>query len=126
MHIKIVIEVAGFAYDCKNADTLADFYVELLGWEKILSGNGWAGLRSPQGWIFAFQEIEEYVPPVWPWEAGKQQQMAHIDFWVENLEEAVLHALKCGAKKSEVQYFDTSVTLFDPEGHPFCLSTVKQ
>lgn len=68
----------------------------------------------------------EYVPPVWPWEAGKQQQMAHIDFWVEDLEEAVLHALKCGAKKSEVQYFETSVTLFAPQGHPFCLSTVKQ
>ena len=43
----MIKEIAGFAYDCKNADALADFYVNLLGWEKILSGNGWAGLRSP-------------------------------------------------------------------------------
>ena len=32
----MIKEIAGFAYDCKNADALADFYVNLLGWEKIL------------------------------------------------------------------------------------------
>lgn len=52
--------------------------------------------------------------------------MAHIDFYVEDLDSSVTHALKCGAQKSEVQYFDTSTVMFDPEGHPFCLSTVKQ
>ena len=54
--------------------------------------------------------------------------MAHIDFLVESLDERVgdAHALKCGATKSEVQYYETSATMFDPEGHPFCLSTVKQ
>lgn len=119
-------EIAGFAYDCKNADALADFYASLLGWEKVLSGGGWAGLRAPQGWIFAFQEVAEYVPPVWPWEVGKQQQMAHIDFLVDNLDLAVLHALKCGATKSKVQHYETSITMFDPEDHPFCLSTIKQ
>lgn len=35
-------------------------------------------------------------------------------------------ALACGAKKSEIQYFETSTVMFDPEGHPFCFSTVKQ
>lgn len=118
--------IAGFAYDCKNADALADFYVKLLGWEKEFSGSGWAGLRSPQGWILAFQELDEYVPPVWPWKVGEQQQMAHIDFLVKNLDESVEHALQCGAKKCETQYYDTSIVMFDPEGHPFCLSTVKQ
>lgn len=122
----MIKEIAGFAYDCKNADALADFYVKLLGWEKILSGEGRAGLRSPYGWIFAFQEVEEYNPPVWPWEAGKQQQMAHIDFLVENLEEDVSHALNYGASKSEIQYYETSTTMFDPEGHPFYFSTMKQ
>ena len=118
--------VCGFAYDCKNADALADFYAALLGWEKEISGEGWAALRSPQGWLFAFQEIEDYVEPVWPWERCKQQQMAHIDFYVENLLEAVEHAIRCGAKKCEIQYYDTSTVMFDPEGHPFCLSTIIQ
>ena len=70
--------------------------------------------------------MEEYTPPVWPWEVNEQQPMAHIDFLVDNLEEAVAHALECGATKSEMQYFETSTTLFNPEGHPFCLSTMKQ
>ena len=122
----MIKEIAGFAYDCRNADGLSNFYVKVLGWEKVLSGDGWAGRRSPYGWILAFQEVEEYVPPVWPWERGEQQQMAHIDFLVDNLDEAVTHAIKCGAKKCDIQYFDTSTVMFDPEGHPFCLSTVRQ
>ena len=122
----MIESIAGFSYDCKNADVLADFYVKLLGWEKILSGDGWAGLRSPQGWILAFQEVNEYIPPVWPWRVGEQQQMAHIDFKVKNLDESVCHALQCGAKKSEIQFFGDSSVMFDPEGHPFCLSTVEQ
>lgn len=67
--------------------------------EKIQSSGGWAALRSPQGWLLAFQEVDGYIPPVWPWKAGEQQPMAHIDFKVKDLDEAVHHALQCGAKK---------------------------
>lgn len=52
--------------------------------------------------------------------------MAHMDFYVQDLNQAVSHALNCGATKSEVQYFDTSTVMFDPEGHPFCSSIIKQ
>lgn len=62
----------------------------------------------------------------WPWEAGKQQQMAHIDFPADHLEEAVAHACQCGGVQPGVQLFEASVTRFDPEDRPFCLSTVKQ
>lgn len=123
----MIKNVAGFAYDCKNADALADFYVRLLGWKKEFSAEGWAGLRSPQGWILAFQELEDYVPPVWPWENGSQQQQAHMDFELDcPLEEGVTYAISCGARKAEVQYFETSTVMLDPEGHPFCLTTVGQ
>lgn len=122
----MISSILGFALDCKDADALADFYVKLLGWEKTLSGGGWAGIHSPQGIILAFQTVEEYVPPVWPWKQGEQQQMAHIDFKVDNLPEAVEHAIQCGARKAEEQFFDTSTVMIDPEGHPFCLSTVQQ
>ncbi len=117
--------IIGFAYDSKDADALADFYASLLGWKKTISGNGWAGIRTPQGIILAFQTVEEYMPPVWPWKEGAQQQMAHIDFKVENLAEAVEHALRCGARKSDAQYFKTSTVMLDPEGHPFCLSVAE-
>jgi len=122
----MIKSIIGIAFDCPNANELADFYVKLSGWEKEISSDEWAGIRTPQGILIVFQTVENYEPPVWPWENGKQQQMAHIDFYVDNLEEAVQYALKHGAKKAEIQYFDTSTVMFDPAGHPFCLSTVQQ
>lgn len=118
--------ILGFALDCADADTLADFYVRLLGWPKTLSGGGWAGIHSPQGIILAFQTVAGYIPPVWPWQQDQQQQMAHIDFYVEDLAQGVAHAISCGATKAPVQYYDTSAVMIDPAGHPFCLSTVRQ
>jgi len=114
--------IIGFAYDCRDADRLADFYVQLTGWEKTLSGNGWAGIKTPHGVILAFQTVEEYISPVWPWKPGSQQQMAHIDFQVDNLSEAVAEAESIGATKAAIQYYDMSTVMLDPEGHPFCLS----
>lgn len=118
--------IIGIAFDCLNANELADFYVKLSGWEKEISSDEWAGIRTPQGILLVFQTVENYVQPVWPWKAGEQQQMAHIDFMVDNLLEAEKLAISCGATKSNVQYYDTSTVMFDPAGHPFCLSTVQQ
>ena len=73
--------------------------------------------------VMAFQEIAEYQPPVWPWKEGKQGQMLHLDFYVENLEEAVAYAIQLGARQADEQYFRTSRTMFDPAGHPFCFDT---
>jgi len=80
----------------------------------------WAAITSPDGSVMAFQEVEGYVPPVWPWESG---QMLHLDLWVDNLEEGVKFALGCGAKEAAQQYFTTSRTMIDPAGHPFCIDT---
>ena len=119
--------IIGISFDCPNADKLADFYVKISGWEKeALDGDEWAGIRTPNGILLVFQTVENYVPPVWPWKNGEQQQMAHIDFKVDNLKEAEELALKHGAIKSDVQHFDTSAVMFDPAGHPFCLSVHSQ
>ena len=110
--------------DCGDAQIMAEFYSRLLGWELALpAANGWAAVTSPEGAVFAFQEIEGYEPPVWPWEKGKQGQMIHLDFWVDNLEEGVEFALACGAVEAAQQFFTTSRTLLDPAGHPFCIDT---
>jgi len=122
----MIKSIIGITFDCPKANELADFYMKLTGWKKEISSDEWAALRTPEGILLVFQTVENYVPPVWPWKAGKQQQMAHIDFLVDNLTEAEKLALENGAKKSEVQYFDTSTVMLDPAGHPFCLSTVSQ
>lgn len=122
----MITSIIGIAFDCPNANELADFYVKLSGWEKEISSDEWAGIRTPEGILLVFQTVVDYVPPVWPWKNGAQQQMAHIDFKVDNLVEAEEMALKCGAQKADVQYYDTSTVMFDPAGHPFCLSTIQQ
>lgn len=43
--------------------------------------------------------------------------------FADNMEEAVSYAIKCGARKAHIQHFTTSVTMIDPEGHPFCIDS---
>jgi len=52
--------------------------------------------------------------------------MLHFDLCVDDLEEAVLYAVQCGARIADTQYYKTSRTLFDPAGHPFCIDTDEQ
>lgn len=118
--------IIGIAFDCQDSNALADFYMKLSGWKKEVSGDEFAALRTPEGILLVFQTVKGYVSPVWPWQDGRQQQMAHIDFKVESLPEAEAHAVKCGATKAKVQYYNTSTVMLDPAGHPFCLSTVQQ
>lgn len=124
MTMKLNIQKINIVIDCADAGVLASFYSKFLGWEWTHpQSNGWAAITSPTGSVIAFQEVIGYESPVWPWEAGKQGQMLHLDFYVENLDEAVQYAIECGAKLGDTQYFRTSRTMFDPEGHPFCLDT---
>ncbi len=121
---KLSIQKINLVIDCADAGILADFYNKLLGWEWTHPHtNGWAAVTSPDGTVIAFQEVEDYQPPVWPHQKGKQGQMLHLDIYVENLEEAVQFAIECGAKVADEQYFRTSRTMIDPAGHPFCLDT---
>lgn len=120
------ISLDAVVLECNDVAALADFYIRLLGWKK----NGgeddeWAEIVAPSGGvIIAFQQNEDYSPPVWPDEPGAQQQMAHLDFTVrdkEQMELAVQHALSCGAVKASVQYDPEKwITMIDPAGHPFC------
>jgi len=119
-----LINKINIVIDCTDAGVLAEFYSKLLGWEWTHPrANGWAAITSPNGTVFAFQEVEEYEPPVWPWQSDRQGQMLHLDFYVDNLEEAVAYAISLGAEQAGEQYFKTSRTMIDPAGHPFCLDT---
>jgi len=116
--------------DCKDIYSLSSFYIKLLCWKKNYEEpDEWIDIISPDGNIkIAFQRNDNYIPPVWPEQAGKQQQIAHLDFKVESQEQltaAVSHATSCGAVKAPIQFGEedgrsTWVTFFDLEGHPFC------
>lgn len=112
--------------DCKDPAALSDFYVKLLGWQKGYITDDFVIITADNGYIdIGFQKNEAYIPPVWPEEPGRQQQMLHLDFCMdrERLQELVQYAVSLGAKKAEMQYGDW-VVLVDPAGHPFCFEGV--
>lgn len=119
------INFASVTLDCPNQEELAEFYTALLGWNKQRFDEEWLAVISPDKHIcLLFQETKDYIPPVWPNEEGKQQQMTHLDFSASpNEKEAVIsHALTCGATLASVQYSQDYTIFIDPVGHPFCIS----
>ena len=120
------IKVSAFMMDCKDQLALAKFYADLLAWEIVFSDEEYAVVappKTPRGAYpaISFQRNPEYEPPVWPAKAETQQQMAHIDFVVNDLEKAVQHAINCGAVIADTQFSDIWRVMLDPAGHPFCL-----
>ena len=110
--------------DSDNAEELSAFYERLLGWTRF-KGEEYTVLRNLAQpgfptWI-TIQQVDNYVPPVWPATLNGQQQMAHLDFHVEDVEEGVKYALSCGATMSEKQFDERWRVMIDPAGHPLCI-----
>ena len=111
--------------ECKDIPQLLDFYSQLLNWQVVYNIDTFVRIQSEdKGTCIAFQYDEDYIPPVWPSQAGKQQMMSHLDFGVADqneLEEATKKAIQLGAKVADTQYGEGEWrTLIDPAGHPFC------
>ncbi|MGI5898859.1 MAG: VOC family protein [Christensenellales bacterium] len=124
------IKMYSFTLDCKQPIKLANFYSALLNWEVGFYDDDYAWVYPPgthQGAYpcILFQLNPEYEPPVWPEKPDAQQQMAHIDFAVDDLEKAVDHAIRCGAKTASEQFSENWTVMLDPAGHPFCLCQMK-
>ena len=130
MDDEVTIKMYSLTLDCRKPHDLAGFYAALLKWEAVILDDEWAYVCAPgtqQGAYpgLLFQLNSDYEPPVWPEEPGAQQQMAHIDFAVNDLEKAVRHAVDCGAAIAETQFSTDWRVMFDPAGHPFCLCQMK-
>lgn len=130
MDDELKIKMSAFTLDCKDPHELAEFYSVLLKWEIPYYDEEYAIVGAPgtnQGAYpgITFQRNPEYKPPVWPEEPEAQQQMAHIDFAVNDLEKAVQYAIHCGATIADKQFSDVWTVMFDPAGHPFCLCQMK-
>ncbi|MDR2931973.1 MAG: hypothetical protein LBV27_02590 [Oscillospiraceae bacterium] len=109
--------------DSNDSETLSDFYASLLGWTKERYSPEWVIVKSDDGagTPLVFQETAKYERPVWPAQTGGQQQMLHLDFYVDSVDAGVEHAINCGATLSEVQLERDWKVLLDPAGHPFCI-----
>ncbi|RLV51133.1 VOC family protein [Nocardioides mangrovicus] len=113
----------GVVLECADASELAHFYRRLLGWELFADAPDWATVApsATGGLNLAFNGDPGYARPVWPRVDGEQQMQLHLDFQVEDLDEAVDHALACGATLASFQPQDDVRVLLDPAGHPFCV-----
>lgn len=130
MDNELKIKMYAFTIDCINPYELAKFYADLLKWVIPFHNEDYACIGAPgteQGAYpgITFQRNPDYKPPVWPEKSETQQQMAHLDFAVNNLEEAVQYALRCGAKIADEQFSTDWTVMLDPAGHPFCLCQMK-
>jgi catechol 2,3-dioxygenase-like lactoylglutathione lyase family enzyme len=128
------LEWSSVCIDCANADELAIFYSQLLGWEVGYrntsdhggSGDaGWVSMPNPAGGIgLCFQGMDDYAPPVWPDEPDRRAKMMHFEIAVDDVPAAVEVAIRAGAAMpaQPVDRDPSSLrVLLDPAGHPFCL-----
>ena len=105
--------------ECPDPKALSEFYRELTGWTVVGEEADWVSLSSDGGLRLAFQEAPGYQPPVWPDDASPMQ--FHLDFTVDDLDEAGKLAVELGATKFLHQPGDDFEVYADPVGHPFCL-----
>lgn len=130
MKDELRIKLYSFVLDCKDPHELAKFYGALLQWDIPFHTEEYAGAAPPgtkQGAypFIMFQQNSAYEPPVWPEKPEAQQQMAHLDFAVNDLEKAVQRAVSCGASIAQEQFSNDLKVMLDPAGHPFCLCQMK-
>lgn len=115
------IRLGNVMVDCDDEEKLREFYHQLLGWEKCELFDRPA-VRSKEGIVFLFILQDNYIPPSWPEQSGKQQKQIHFDFQVPNVSAAVQMAETLGAVKAKSQFGgEYFTTMIDPAGHPFCL-----
>ncbi len=109
----------GVTLDCSDPAKLAEFYSQLTGLKIADSDDEFAGLDGAGGPAIGFQKVADFRPPEWPGQDVPQQ--FHLDFTVEDLDEAEKWVLSLGATAAKEQPGDSWRVYLDPAGHPFCL-----
>ncbi len=107
--------------DCADPNALATFWAGLLDGEIVWASDEFVAVKIANMWISTVK-VEGYQAPTWP--EGDIAKQIHLDLAVDDLDESVDEATGLGAVRAEFQPApDRYVVLFDPAGHPFCLTT---
>jgi hypothetical protein len=118
----VAIAQSGFvSLDCADPVALAEFWAAMLGGEIMFSSTETVDVRTEWVWLSAMK-VSYYNPPTWP--EGDVPKQIHLDLAVTDLQAAVAEAERLRARIAPVQPApDRWRVLFDPAGHPFCLTT---
>ncbi|AYN38080.1 VOC family protein [Streptomyces dangxiongensis] len=108
--------------DCAEPEKLAEFYRELLEGERTAESANLVEIRGADGIRLAFRRDVNATPPSWPRPENSLQ--AHLDFLVEDLDEAERRVVGLGGRPIETRdaagpYEERGYS--DPAGHSFTL-----
>ena len=101
--------------DCSEPQRLAAFYLALLGGRQLWAKESSVGIEV-SGAVLVAQQVEGYLPPVWP-----GTSIVHLDLTADDIDVAAERAVGLGATCPE-QPDPRWRVLLDPAGHPFCLT----
>ena len=120
------MKLTAITLDCPDPRALAAFYHQATGLEIVPeSDDDFAGLAGENGLFIGFQRVDDYQAPRWPQQSAAQQ--LHLDFAVDDLDEAEALLLELGAAKPQFQPGGDRWRVFtDPAGHPFCLAITNR
>lgn len=116
------VRLGAVSLDAADPRPLADFYSRLLGAETVFESEDFIALKTA-GMHLTVQRVAGHRPPDWP--DGAIPKQLHLELAVDDLERAEAKALELGAHKAPEQPApDRWRVLFDPAGHPFCITTL--
>jgi catechol 2,3-dioxygenase-like lactoylglutathione lyase family enzyme len=116
------MKLVAITLDCADPEALAAFYQQATGFEPHPKSNSdFTGLTREDGLFIGFQRVDGYQAPRWPSQTAPQQ--IHLDFVVDDLDEAEAGLVDLGATRLSDQPDEAKFrVLADPAGHPFCLT----
>lgn len=103
------------AFDAADISELAEFYVQLAGWEIVRTVPDWITVQTSDGQQIGFQQVASHRPPQWPGQDLPQQ--FHLDLLIDGHAAAAERAVALGATR--LADGASWITLADPAGHPF-------
>lgn len=108
--------------DCAEPEKLAQFYREFLEGEETAASANLVEIRGADGVRLAFRRDVNATPPSWPRPENSLQ--AHLDFLVEDLDEAERRVVGLGGRPIDTKdaagpYEERGYA--DPAGHSFTL-----
>ena len=119
------LQLRSVVLDAPDVYALGEFYQRLLGWAVTSEPDDPTWLRiapADGGTGLAIQFEPLYRPPVWPADTTHEQMQLHLDFMIDDLEEAAAHSEAAGARLAAFQPDPAELRVYlDPVGHPFCL-----
>jgi hypothetical protein len=120
--VPAIVDLAAVVIDCEDTRPMAAFYQGACGGEIIRNDADSAWVRVG-GLTLIFREVEGYQAPTWP--SSDVPVQIHMDFFVDDANEAVPLLQQIGATTPEYQPHrdDGLVVMLDPAGHPFCIGT---